>query len=89
MLVQVLLVFILFFGLMAIGVLLGRKPLAGSCGGLNQAGLDGECKVCGKKPEQCPEKPANNSKTPSQAFNAMGDTMQPPSRPRFKDPLDF
>ena len=28
---------------MAVGVLLGRSPIKGSCGGLNQAGLAGSC----------------------------------------------
>ena len=35
---------------MAVGVLRGRAPLKGSCGGL--AGL-GDCEICGGKPEQC------------------------------------
>jgi|GEM_PF-519997 len=45
--------FLLFFLTMAAGVLMGRQPLAGSCGGLAQAGLDGDCKICGKKPGTC------------------------------------
>lgn len=28
---------------MAIGTLLGRSPIKGSCGGLNQVGLSGSC----------------------------------------------
>ena len=35
--------------LMAIGVMRGRKPIAGSCGGLNNAmrSDDGKCLTCG------------------------------------------
>jgi len=45
--------------IMAIGVVFGRKPIAGSCGGIAQLGsrlgLDGECQICGRKPQDCPE----------------------------------
>jgi len=41
--------------IMAVGVVFGRKPIAGSCGGIAQLGLDGECQVCGRKPKDCPE----------------------------------
>jgi len=44
--------------IMAIGVAFGRKPIAGSCGGIAQLnprlGLDGECQICGRKPQDCP-----------------------------------
>jgi hypothetical protein len=43
----------LFLTAMAIGVIMGRKPLKGSCGGLNRVmGEDEECEFCGKK-EEC------------------------------------
>lgn len=35
---------------MAIGVLLGRKPLAGSCGGVAALGMDTACEICGGIP---------------------------------------
>lgn len=31
---------------LAVGVLLGRRPIAGSCGGLAQCGLKLECTSC-------------------------------------------
>lgn len=41
---------------MAVGVMFGRKPLKGSCGGLNNAGVDSSCSVCGGNPAKCDEK---------------------------------
>jgi hypothetical protein len=38
---------------MSIGVVMGRKPIAGSCGGMKALGLDGECQVCGGNPLAC------------------------------------
>lgn len=39
---------------MAVGVMNGREPIKGSCGGLNKLGLrDGECPICGDNPALC------------------------------------
>ncbi len=38
---------------MAIGVLKGRPPISGSCGGLNNLGVDGACEICGGDPAKC------------------------------------
>lgn len=32
---------------MSVGVLLGRKPIAGSCGGMAALGMDTACDICG------------------------------------------
>jgi uncharacterized protein len=37
---------------MSIGVIFGREPIRGSCGGLAQLGL-GECEICGGDPARC------------------------------------
>lgn len=42
----------ILFAAMAIGVIFGRKPIAGSCGGLGAVGL--ECEGGCEKP--CPER---------------------------------
>ena len=39
--------------LMAIGVLLGRKPIAGSCGGMKALGMEMECEICGGDAAKC------------------------------------
>ncbi len=48
--IVVLLFMCLMVGIMSIGVIFSNKPLKGSCGGLNAVGIDGNCKICGKKP---------------------------------------
>ena len=47
------LLMLVLVGAMAIGVLMGRKPIQGSCGGLAQVGVDGACEICGKEPNSC------------------------------------
>jgi hypothetical protein len=43
----------LLFAAMAIGVMFGRAPIKGSCGGLGGKGVQGDCEICGGKPERC------------------------------------
>ncbi len=38
---------------MAVGVMRGRQPISGTCGGLNNIGLDGACDICGGDPNKC------------------------------------
>ncbi|MGK9064450.1 (Na+)-NQR maturation NqrM [Stutzerimonas chloritidismutans] len=40
---------------MAIGVIMGRKPIAGSCGGIANLGIEKECSICGGSREKCEE----------------------------------
>lgn len=37
---------IMFTVLMSVGLLLGRKPISGSCGGMAALGMDVACDVC-------------------------------------------
>jgi len=39
--------------IMAVGVLFGRKPIAGSCGGMAAVGMESECDVCGGDKTKC------------------------------------
>ena len=36
----------LLTAMMAVGVLLGRKPISGSCGGMSALGMDVACDIC-------------------------------------------
>jgi hypothetical protein len=47
------LVMLLLTAAMAIGVIAGRKPIAGSCGGMKAMGLGTSCEVCGGDPARC------------------------------------
>ncbi|TBU97733.1 (Na+)-NQR maturation NqrM [Stutzerimonas kirkiae] len=46
---------------MAIGVIMGRKPIAGSCGGIANLGIEKECSICGGNREKCEEANAAGS----------------------------
>jgi hypothetical protein len=52
---------ILFFVLMAVGVLLGRKPISGSCGGMAAVGLEGGCDICGGDFQKCEDEKDNSN----------------------------
>lgn len=53
--VVVFLVMVTVVGLMAVGVIMGRKPIAGSCGGIANLGIEKECSICGGNREKCEE----------------------------------
>ena len=38
---------------MAIGVIMGRKPISGSCGGMTALGMDTACDLCKGDPGIC------------------------------------
>ena len=38
---------------MAIGVILGRSPIKGSCGGMGAVGIDTACEICGGNTKKC------------------------------------
>jgi len=40
---------------MSVGVLMGRKPIAGSCGGMSALGVVKDCDICGGDKTICDE----------------------------------
>ncbi len=51
--VAVLAAMLLLTAAMAIGVILGRKPISGSCGGMSALGMDVACDICGGDKSKC------------------------------------
>ena len=44
---------LMIIGGMAVGVMFGRSPIKGSCGGMSAVGIDAECEICGGNPARC------------------------------------
>lgn len=38
---------------MSVGVILGRKPIAGTCGGIGALGMGQACDICGGDDKKC------------------------------------
>ena len=57
----------LIFGLviagMAVGVMAGRQPIKGSCGGMGALGIDTACEICGGDPKRCDEETRDGEAT--------------------------
>ena len=54
---------------MAIGVINGRPPIAGTCGGLNNMGESGACEICGGDMSKC-ESNTEDSPTKGRFYDA-------------------
>ena len=49
---------------MAIGVIMGREPIKGSCGGMGALGVDTTCDICGGDPQRCEEETRDSASSP-------------------------
>ncbi|MDG5498757.1 (Na+)-NQR maturation NqrM [Marinobacter sp. BGYM27] len=65
---------------MSIGVLMGRKPISGTCGGIGALGMVGACDICGGDDKKCEEEnervaalAAKTENAESLAYNADKD----------------
>jgi hypothetical protein len=60
---------------MSIGVILGRKPISGTCGGIGALGMDQACDICGGNTKKCEEENQRKAKSadPTLAYNALED----------------
>ena len=59
---------------MAIGVILGRKPISGSCGGMSALGMDVACDICKGDKTKCDteiEKAKKKSDASALSYDAM------------------
>lgn len=51
----VLVIFGILLAGMSIGVIMGRKPISGTCGGIGALGISGACEICGGDRNKCDE----------------------------------
>lgn len=58
---------------MSIGVILGRKPISGTCGGIGALGMDQSCDICGGNTKKCDEENQRLAKgtNPALSYNAL------------------
>lgn len=66
-------VFAVVMAVMAVGVMAGRQPIKGSCGGLGAVGINQSCEICGGDPQRCDEESGTSgaaNKTSAPFYNA-------------------
>ena len=51
----VLFIVVLLIAGMSIGVIFGRKPISGTCGGIGALGISTSCEICGGNTQKCEE----------------------------------
>ncbi|MEM8499064.1 MAG: (Na+)-NQR maturation NqrM [Pseudomonadota bacterium] len=73
-----LLVMLTVVAAMAIGVIMGRKPISGSCGGIAALGLDTECEICGGDPSKCDVEIAKTNSTVKESSAQFYDASNRP-----------
>ncbi len=59
---------------MSIGVILGRKPISGSCGGMSALGMEVACDICGGDKDKCDkesEAASDHKESSELAYDAM------------------
>lgn len=59
---------------LAAGVLAGRKPIAGSCGGIGAVGLEKTCTICGGDTQKCED--ASSGSQPAKAADLAYDATK-------------
>lgn len=64
MLIITFLFMLLVVAAMAIGVIMGGKPIKGSCGGMASLGMETACDVCGGDQTKCDEETARVAALP-------------------------
>lgn len=56
---------------MSVGVLLGRRPIKGSCGGMSSLGMETACDICGGDTSRCEkESLASEDQNRNMAYDA-------------------
>ncbi|MEC8158289.1 MAG: (Na+)-NQR maturation NqrM [Pseudomonadota bacterium] len=63
-LVLTFLAFALIVAAMSVGVMSGREPIKGSCGGIGALGIDQSCEICGGDPQRCETETRSDNSEP-------------------------
>jgi len=64
---------LLVVAVMSVGVLAGRKPISGSCGGMSALGMEVACDICGGDKGKCEKETSNvnnQNQTDTQFYDA-------------------
>ena len=68
-------VMLILIAAMSVGVLMGKEPISGSCGGMSAQGMEVACDVCGGDKTKCENEdeydPSQNIDPNTLAYNAM------------------
>lgn len=72
----VLLIVILLVAAMSIGVMFGRKPISGTCGGIGALGISTSCEICGGNTQKCKEENERLEKEAATADELAYDATQ-------------
>lgn len=56
--------------IMSVGVLMGRKPISGSCGGMSALGMEVACDICGGDKSKCDKEESAPLKGAELAYDA-------------------
>ena len=62
---------------MALGVIFGRQPIKGSCGGMGALGIDAECEICGGNPTRCDASRSGSPATPADDLSFDASSRSP------------
>lgn len=71
--VLVLFIVVLLIAAMSVGVIFGRKPISGSCGGMGALGISTSCDICGGNTQKCEDNrnaPDSDSPAEDLAYDA-------------------
>ncbi|MGC8119335.1 (Na+)-NQR maturation NqrM [Marinobacter sp. VGCF2001] len=71
----VLSIVVLLIAGMSVGVIFGRKPISGSCGGMGALGISTSCDICGGNTQKC-EDSRSGSDEPVKAEDLAYDATQ-------------
>ncbi|HET8799675.1 MAG TPA: (Na+)-NQR maturation NqrM [Marinobacter sp.] len=72
----VLFIVVLLVAAMSIGVIFGRKPISGTCGGIGALGISSSCDICGGNTQKCEEENQRQAGTADQADSLAYDAVR-------------